>query len=442
MLPQVAPTGSNVSPMPESGPDVEVEVARHIAEAAAQLQQQLPLLSAGIRESLEVQIPELKGDARVMELLGPSVESNVDTLLHAMRYAIPVQRVAVPAAALEYARRLAQYGVPVHALVRAYRLGQHGMNELVFAQVRTIDVPEAARYTVLQAMSATLFEYIDWITQQVIEVYEDERERWLENQNSLRAMRVRDLLTGGRPVDVDAATMTIRYPLQWQHLAVVMWYPDVAGEEAEIVRLQRFLRDLGQAAGADGAPLFVAADRTCGWGWLPYRAAPVDAEERVRQFAAAGRDVPNLAVGTVGGGVDGFRRSHREAGNARQIALIAQRAEPMLITAGEPGLSAAALLGGDIEDAREYVARTLGALAADTEADARLRDTLEVFLSCGSSYKHAAEELNMHFNTVKYRVGRAVDRLGREIAATDRLAVEIALLICRWYGDAVLSQAG
>ncbi|MGB8406318.1 MAG: PucR family transcriptional regulator, partial [Mycobacterium sp.] len=287
--------------MPESGSDVEVEVARHIAEAAAQLQQQLPLLSAGIRESLEVQIPELKGDARVMELLGPSVESNVDTLLHAMRYAIPVQRVAVPAAALEYARRLAQYGVPVHALVRAYRLGQHGMNELVFAQVRTIDVSEAARYTVLQAMSATLFEYIDWITQQVIEVYEDERERWLENQNSLRAMRVRDLLTGGRPVDVDAATMTIRYPLQWQHLAVVMWYPDVAGDEAEIVRLQRFLRDLGQAAGADGAPLFVAADRTCGWGWLPYRAAPVDAEEKVRQFATAGRDVPNLAVGTVGG---------------------------------------------------------------------------------------------------------------------------------------------
>jgi hypothetical protein len=31
-------------------------------------------------------------------------------------------------------------------------------------------------------MSATLFQYIDSITQQVV-VYEDERERWLENQH-------------------------------------------------------------------------------------------------------------------------------------------------------------------------------------------------------------------------------------------------------------------
>ena len=40
--------------------------------------------------------------------------------------------------------------------------------------------------------------------------------------------------------------------------------------------------------------------------------------------------------------------------------------------------------------------------------DARLRETLRMYLACGSSYKVAAEELNMHFNSVKYRVGRAV----------------------------------
>ena len=33
-----------------------------------------------------------------MELLGPSVEGNVETLLNALRYAIPVDRVAVPVA--------------------------------------------------------------------------------------------------------------------------------------------------------------------------------------------------------------------------------------------------------------------------------------------------------------------------------------------------------
>jgi DNA-binding PucR family transcriptional regulator len=423
--------------VPKPDVDGDVGVARPIADTAARLQDRLAQVYSAIQVYLEDQIPELSGDARVMELLGPSIEGNVDTLLHALRYAIPVERVAVPTAALEYARRLAQHGVPLNALVRAYRLGQHRMNELVFAEVRTIDVPEPARYTVLEAITATLFEYIDWITQQVIVVYEDERERWLENQNSLRAVRVRDVLTAHKPVDVDAATTAIRYPLRWHHLAVVMWYPDTGTESDEISRLQRFLRELGQAAGAAAAPLFVAADRTCGWGWLPYRAATLAAEAHVRRFAAGKRDAPNMAVGTLRSGVAGFRLSHREAEGARRVALIAEGGEPALICAGDQGLSIAALLAGDVPDTRAWVAGTLGGLSTDTDNDARLRETLRVFLGCGSSYKQAAEELNLHFNTVKYRVGRAVARRGRQIAA-DRLEVELALLVCHWYGAAVL----
>src|SRR4029077_5089367 len=42
----------------------------------------------------------------------------------------------------------------------------------------------------------------------------------------------------------------------------------------------------------------------------------------------------------------------------------------------------------------------------------------------------------MHFNTVKYRVGRAEARRGRPIAE-DRLAVELALVVCHWYCAAV-----
>ena len=422
---------------PKPDVDGDVGVARHIAKTAARLQERLAQLSSGMRLYLEDQIPELRGDARVMELHGPSVEGNVNTLLHALRYNIAVERVEAPTAALEYARPLAQHGVPLHALVRAYRLGQHRMNELVFAEVRTIDVPEPTRYAVLEAMTATLFEYIDWITQQVIVVYEDERERWLEDQNSLRAVRVRDVLAAPKPVDVDAATTTIRYPLRWHHLAVMMWYPDTGTDADAIARLQRFLRELGQATGAAATPLLVAADRTCAWGWLPYRTATPAAEAEVRRFTAGKRDAPDIAIGTMRSGVAGFRQSHREAERARRVALIAQGAEPTLICASDPGFSVAALLGADVTDTRAWVAGTLGALAADTDNDARLRETLRVFLGFGSSYKQAAEELNLHFNTVKYRVGRAIARRGRSIGS-DRLDVELALLTCHWYGAAVL----
>jgi hypothetical protein len=417
--------------------DTDVDVSRYVAETADRLHHRLAAVSSRIQGLLEDDIPELRGDARVVELLGASVEGNVETLLNALRYDIPVERVEPPTAALEYARRLAQHGVPVNALVRAYRLGQRQVNEIVFAEVRAIDIPESLRYTVIEAITRTLFEYIDWISQQVVAVYEDERERWLENQNSLRAVRVGEVLAANKAVDADVSSTSIRYPLRWHHLAVIMWCLDEGTEGDELASLQRFVRELGQAAGADANPLFVAADRMCGYGWLPFRAEPSDAAARVAAHAQKQGNCPSLAIGTIASGVEGFRRSHREAQGARAVATASGRHERMVISASDPGVSIASLLGGDVSYARDWVDDVLGDLAADSENDERLRETLRIFLGCGSSYKMAAEALAMHFNTVKYRVGRAEVRRGRPIAE-DRLAVELALLVCHWYGAAVL----
>jgi hypothetical protein len=420
-------------------PPVASDVGEHsyVAEVAGRLHGRLVEVSSALRRSLEDQIPELRGDAALVELLGTSVEGNVDTILHALRYDIVVERVEAPTAALEYARRLAQHGVPVNALVRAYRLGQRRMNELVFAELRALDIPESMRVAVIEAITGTMFEYIDWMSQQVVGVYEDERERWLENQNSLRALKVREVLAGNKAIDVDAATTSIRYPLRWHHLGLVMWYPELGTEGDDLARLQRFVRELGEAAGAGAGPLFVAADRSCGWGWLPYRAAVTDAVDKVRGFAQTRPDSPSVAIGTMAAGLEGFRRSHREAADARSVAIIREKRGPTVIAASDPGLSVVARLGGDVAETRDWVATVLGDLASNDENDARLRETLRVFLGCGSSYKLAAEELNLHFNSVKYRVARAVARRGREIGG-DRLDVELALLACHWYGSAVL----
>lgn len=428
-------TASNVIDVKKPPLASDVAVDSYVAEVAARLLDRLGDASSVIHRALEDQIPELPGDAALVELLGTSVVGNVDTLLHALRYDIAVERVEAPTAALEYARRLAQHGVPVNALVRAYRLGQRQMNEMVFAELRAIDIAESMRVAVIEAITGTMFEYIDWMSQQVVAVYEDERERWLENQNSLRGLRVREILAGNKAIDVDATTTSIRYPLRWHHLGLVMWYPGTEGDE--LARLQGFVRDLGEAAGAAAGPLFVAADRSCAWGWLPYRAAVTETAAKVREFTLARPDSPSVAIGTMASGVDGFRQSHREAETARSVAVIAKRPEPTVIAATDPGLSVMARLGGDVSGTRDWVLAVLGDLAADNENDARLRETLRVFLACGSSYKVAAEQLNLHFNSVKYRVGRAIARRGRDIGS-ERLDVELALLACHWYGPAVL----
>ncbi len=426
--------------------DNQAGVKSYIAEIAGRLHDRLVEVSSALRRSLENQIPELPGDAALVELLGTSVEGNVDTIWHALRYDIVVERVEAPTAAMEYARRLAQHGVPVNALVRAYRLGQRRMNELVFAELRAIDIPESMRVAVIEAITGTMFEYIDWMSQQVVGVNEDERERWLENQNSLRSLRVREILDANKTLDVDAAITSIRYPLRWHHLGLVMWYPNPGTEGDELARLQRFLRELGEAAAVAASPLFLAADQSCAWGWLPYRAEALDAVERVRGFALVRPDSPSLAIGSMAGGVEGFRRSHREAEEVRGVAIVGERlnsSSPTVLAATDPGLSVMARLGGDVLGTREWVAAVLGDLAGDNENDARLRETLRVYLACGGSYKVAAEQLNLHFNSVKYRVARAVERRGREIGSAiggDRLDVELALLACHWYGAAVLQK--
>src|ERR1700757_3629302 len=103
----------------------------------------------------------------------------------------------------------------------------------------------------------------------------------------------------------------------------------------------------------------------------------------------------------------------------------AQGHKPTVVADSDTGLAAAALVCGNIEDVRAWVAGVLGGLATDTDSDARLRETFRVFLNNGASYTLAAEQLSLHFNTVKYRLGRARAGRGRPIT-DDCFDVELA----------------
>ncbi|MFF3573623.1 PucR family transcriptional regulator [Nocardia jiangxiensis] len=413
---------------------IDAAVGSYVETIAARMNARVTQVSAAIRAALEDDIVDLRGDPRTVDLLGASVEANVDTLLHALRHDIPVEHIQAPGAAVEYARRLAQQGIPANALVRAYRLGQRRMTEMVFAELHAVDIPADERISAIERITAILFEYIDRITEQVVVIYDDERERWLENRNSLRALRVRELLTTRKTVDVDAASTTIRYPLRWHHVALVLWYPD-SGDDG-LPRLQQFVRKLGQELALEANPLFVATDPAGAWAWLPYRADPHEPVARIRSRIAAEAGAPGVAIGPARPGLDGFRTSHRHAARAQGVALARGSPNPVL-AASDLGLATAALLGSDLAETRDWVSEVLGNLSCDTENDERLRNTLRVFLCAGSSFKAAATELDLHFNSVKYRVARAIERRGRPITA-DRLDVELALLACHWYGPAVL----
>ncbi|OBC16650.1 hypothetical protein A5784_25900 [Mycobacterium sp. 852013-50091_SCH5140682] len=66
-----------------------------------------------------------------------------------------------------------------------------------------------------------------------------------------------------------------------------------------------------------------------------------------------------------------------------------------------------------------------------------LVDTVETFLAAVLHGYKAAEDLHLHTNSVKYRVSRAVERRGKPIT-DDRLDVEVALLLCHYFGASLL----
>jgi DNA-binding PucR family transcriptional regulator len=98
-------------------------------------------------------------------------------------------------------------------------------------------------------------------------------------------------------------------------------------------------------------------------------------------------------------------------------------------------------MSGSIELLQAWVIETLGALADDDEHNARLRDTLRIFLQENGSYKTTAERLILHKNTVQYRVRKAEETLRRPIGP-NRLQIELALLATHKLGHAVLRPAG
>jgi DNA-binding PucR family transcriptional regulator len=87
-----------------------------------------------------------------------------------------------------------------------------------------------------------------------------------------------------------------------------------------------------------------------------------------------------------------------------------------------------ALVTGEVDAAKQFVADTLGELAA---APAELRNTLHTFLAEGCNASRAAEVLHTHRNTLLRRVARAEALLPRGLEG-NRVHVAVALEVLRW----------
>lgn len=322
----------------------------------------------------------------------------------------------VPAArslALELAQR--HFELPV--LVKAYRAAQRSSWSYATRLVRE-SAPELDQVELLVRLWGESAAWYDASVEESILIHQQEARRIEQRGDARRYAAVTALLADGESDTRPRSQSLDGYPLTAAHVALIaraLSLDAVDGLEQAVVRM---VNGTGLRR-----PLVVRPGGREVWCWVAADALPEHWQHPPD---------PRLMRITVGGpaeGVEGFALAHREARAAQAVALAQVRPEPVTAYAD---VTALIMMARDHEAAWRYVIRTLAGLA---EPDAGwLRETVRHVLTAGGT-EAVASALNVHKNTVRYRVAQAERLLGRPIRerAGD-------LLLALDYFDAFLAQ--
>jgi DNA-binding PucR family transcriptional regulator len=335
----------------------------------------------------------------------------------------------IPPEAMDVARAVARRGFDFDMLFQSYRLGQNVAWRSFMGHAVDIVPPGPTLVELLQVASQGMFEYVDNVVTRVIAAAQREREEVIGGALARKAEAVR-LILDGAPMDIGRASARLDYVLARRHTALVVWCEPPSEGQGD---LESTANALARAARAR-LPLLLSVGPSTLWAWLGTEGEPAleDLREAMRQASTA----VSVAVGPTRSGIAGFRASHAAA-RTLQSLLVARRAGPQLAMYYD--LEVAALVSQDHERAAEFVAHTLGPLAAYSPAAERLRETLRVFLDEAEHAPRTAARLHLHRNTVLQRVARATELLGRP-PGERRLATELALELAHQIGPRVLTD--
>ena len=336
-------------------------------------------------EVMRIEMPEFfvrDSDPDFVDTYRRSYDEQLRFLLDGMAGERALDGCDPPSIALWEARMTAARGIPVTAIQHGYRISHRLLlDEVLKGEVEGDALREASRW---------LFAYFDWISTHATAAWERERARLVRDRDERRRQLVEEVL-GGRDGDAGA----LGYDLAGTHTGVVAWGPRAAESMAAL----------------GGRVLEVPGTETTRWAWTG----------GAHQVAAI--DGVQLAVGAPAAGVDGFRRTHREAWAAYRVA---RETDAPITYHADVALPALALR--DRAAAHDFMLRELGPLAEWDQRHAVLRDTLTAYFASGDNGAATARALGVHERTVTYRLRRIEDELGFPLRSRrDELAVAVRL---------------
>ena len=399
--------------------------ARHagIDEILPTVSAELDEIARVLTDAIHERLDELDDDLRVGTL--HSVRANLGLMMTMLREGADPSTAVPPPEALAYARDYVRRGLSFELLQRAYRTAQAEVSRMWLEHLRLATADRDSFAESVGFFNDWLFAWIEALERQLTEVYMRERERWVRGSAAARAEHVRAILDGARE-DAGDASKRLAYELGRHHLAYLIWRDDDAGEAGDghgvFPDMERLAIIVAEAVEARGQLTIPLGGQLACWAGL-WDAAPALEHLAARLDTAPGHPL-RVAIGLPGHGMEGFRRSHREALLARRAADVLGYGDRRCVRFADCALDA--LLIGDLDEARRFVERELGELAQDGDPTRRIVMTLLAFLDEGASFVRAARRLGVHENTVAYRVRRAEELLGHRVAER-RLELHVAL---------------
>ncbi|MGV9867496.1 PucR family transcriptional regulator [Rhodococcus koreensis] len=321
---------------------------------------------------------------------------------------------------IEISRQFARRGLALDDLLRSFRVG-YAVLGAALLDAATQLAPKTQISTELRRISVLLLEVMDDFISGGAAAFLDEQDTWTASITAARFDLVTKILDG-QPVDDGRAEQVLDYPLGAAHVAIIAWSESPRGLTGHDLR--SVVGPVLRHWGAPAATLVIPVGSDTVWAWGAVRPAAHASRTGLPEF-----DDVHIVAGQLGHGLEGFRRSHLEAQAVERLVRL--NPEPPHTTTIHEDVELEVLLLADPEAARQFVARQLGALAADDPRMVELRSTLGQYLDMDRSISKVAAAEHIARNTVTYRVQQAFSICAHPVGAPTA-KLRAALMVRDW----------
>jgi hypothetical protein len=337
----------------------------------------------------------------IAEPLGPSPLDDLDQLAEG---------------ATGFVRHCAQWGIPattgIRILHRVFELSWVWWTEHI---AKVVDDPQLQAYMTLRA-TERLIEYLRGGSYLVTVIYETEQDACIWGGSWRGRRSVMEVLAGRKPVNLRQLSLEVGHEFDAWQVGFVAWSDGDDNEAPQQAAIRAWVRDA-----AESTPLLIAGDGEVIWGWTSSGEWP---EWTTKPLPAPPPNV-GIALGQPGVGVVGFRNTHDEAMQARELGSQMKH-QARLVRHSD--IAPLTLLAVDADRLRRFVSCVLGELAKDNVRARYLRETVRCYLAEGDNVRVVAAKMQLHRNTVRGRLELAAQLRGRGLDH-DRLSLMLALEI-------------